>query len=269
MRELKRVSESEVDNYLKENDVRVSYHNSSDDVFMPPAVKQVESINYLKDVYISVMENISNLELWKNIDYANLEQYHGLFVLNKMCVIGSDIINNGLLAPLQMKCTGDNTFVAHPGGDRIIMLSKMSRERVPVIWDVKDYWTGLPEVAFERVKSLDIFKSLFKNWDTSLLYIGEYSLLDDTLQHDGLMKTFIGSIDKSRIQPEFITDKLYQRLEVKNSKILFNQIARSSRFFSETLKINSDSVAAGPWTLYENGSLVWDKNKIWNLHNYT
>lgn len=253
-------TDDEITNYLKEG--RVSISNVAIDT-----LKDICSVN--TDEYLKQKYSILRQDLLDN-DYVSCDRYNisdtweGLFHLHKWCVIGSSIAREGLLQPLQFQFTGSiDTWNPHPGSDRVALLEPMGITHVYCQWDLPDYGHRPDFLEYDEIRTADHLRKYYRNWNTCLFYLAEYSLTDEVSDHQAFMKTFIKNAKKhARVRGLENDTSIHRRFEIKNSKGMFIEMEQTTERFMSEIKYDNDSVSVGPWTWSED-QLKFDKDKIW------
>lgn len=218
--------------------------------------------NTYKNLYNKLRKELADNDyrsaLPKNID----NNFEALFTLHKFCVVGSSIAREGMLAPLQMQFRERYRFQPHPGADRYIMLTAMQWDRVHVQWDLPDYVMWKPDLKYTVIGNATQLRSYYRNWDTSLVYLADYKVTDKPDDHQAFMKTFVKGVNKYVQDIGFTSNKTYYRLEIKNSKGLFQGMADETDRFMNSITTTPTSITAGPFTVTED-NLIFDGDRLW------
>ena len=76
------------------------------------------------------------------------------------------------------------------------------------------------------------------------------------------MKTFVKGVNKYVQDIGFTSNKTYSRLEIKNSKGLFQGMADETDRFMNSITTTPTSITAGPFTVTED-NLIFDGDRLW------
>lgn len=272
---LVQVDDQQVTEYLRKADARI-YILGKEQFNSLINVDADERKLYYQELYQTILDDIDNADKWLSLTHKNIEDCFGLFTLTKFCIIGSDIHHHGMLAPIELQKTSSG-WTPHPGGDRSLMIQSMGETMWPlnVIIDVKPYNAKyLPHDlgTFIEVRDVDILKKYIRNWDTGLRFITPYELGQTEDDHTAFMKVVIKHFNKLHHQSGKEDTSTFQgvfhRFECKNSKNLFKQISNCKELILNQIVLNKDSITAGPWTVTQQGDLIWDSTKVWHWSNY-
>jgi len=253
-------TDEEINEYLKEG--RVSIANVDIDTL--EKICSINSGEYLKQQYMTIQNDIRENDYITSTRYDIADRWEGLFALHKWCIIGSSIAREGLLAPLQFQFDSNlDKWNPHPGSDRFSLLRPIGLKYVPCQWDLPDYGMKPDFLEYEDIRTAEQLRKYYKNWNTSLVYLAEYSLTDEVSDHDAFMRAFINNARKHARTRGIDNDtSLHRRFEIKNSKSLFIEMEQSTERFMDELIYDNNSITVGPWT-WSHDQLIFDKDKIW------
>ena len=151
-------------------------------------ISMLKEKGFVRRVSKDLLSQAESLQSYCDQHWMHYNDMPGYYSLHKYCLIGSDILRNGQLAPLQMNAsvhqdTDSYCFLAHPGSDRTIYMVNLIRQgliedRIVIQFEQQPWMPTIEEMLGDRcpelvpVTSTEQLKSYYKNWkDTQLHHL--------------------------------------------------------------------------------------------------